>query len=233
LTKGAIFWRKRKMIKTIKWNQVYEKEGNRFTSRINNWEDVIQFFKKNNIGKVLDLGCGNGTHMLDLSQQGFSVTGFDISKSGIELAREKFQQSKLEADFLVGSMHKKFPFQDGHFDAVICLRTLNHGEKYQVQKTINEIWRVIKPGGYIFISTIKIFGQKSRQGNGILNQMPVNFIAPYTYRPLEGKEADIIHFVFNKKALLHMFKNFTVVKFWLDIGEKHWEKYYCLLAQKL
>ena len=214
------------------WNKVYEKEGDKFTSQIKNWEEVIQFFKKNSVKTILDLGCGNGSHMLDLSRQGFTVTGFDISESGLELAKSKFQQNGLEANFIVGSMHKPLPFSEGQFDAIICLRTLNHGEKDQVQKTINEMWRVLKTNGFVFVSTIKLFGRKNQKGKGVLNQMPVNFIFPYTYKPLEGKEIGIVHFIFNKKLLLQMFKKFKITKFWLDIGEKHWEKYYCLLAKK-
>jgi ubiquinone/menaquinone biosynthesis C-methylase UbiE len=92
----------------------------------------------------LDLGCGNGSHMLDLSRHGFTVTGFDISESGLELARDKFKRNRLRANFFVGSMRQPLPFSNEEFDAIICLRTLNHGEKDQVQKTVNEMRRVLK-----------------------------------------------------------------------------------------
>jgi 2-polyprenyl-3-methyl-5-hydroxy-6-metoxy-1,4-benzoquinol methylase len=215
-----------------RWNKVYQKEGNKFTSKINNWNEVVNFFREKAVKSILDLGCGNGNHTFDLAQKGFVTTGFDISQEAIQLAEEKFQQTKLIGNFFVGTMHQKLPFKDNSFEAVICLRTLNHGKKDQVQKTINESWRILKPKGYVFISTIKILGPKNSQGKVVLNQMPVNFIAPYTYQPLEGKEIGITHFIFNKKTLLKMFGKFKLVNFWLDIGERHWEKYYCLLAQK-
>ncbi|MCI5126573.1 MAG: class I SAM-dependent methyltransferase [Candidatus Electrothrix sp. AR5] len=39
-------------------------------------------------GKVLDIGCGTGTNAIWLAQQGFEVTGLDISDKAIALAKK-------------------------------------------------------------------------------------------------------------------------------------------------
>lgn len=215
-----------------KWNQIYKKEGSKYVSQVNDWQGVIKFFKDKKIKTILDLGCGNGEHLFQLSNNGFKVTGMDLSKEAIRLAKVKFKENNLVGNFYVSSMHKKLPFSNEQFDAVICLRTLNHGTINQIQKTVNEIYRILKKEGLVFVNTIKINGEKNRIGKGALNQIPVDFIAPYTYKPLKSKEIGITHYLFNKKTLSKVFNKFKIVKFWLDIGKRHWEKYYCLLAYK-
>ncbi|MCW5200654.1 class I SAM-dependent methyltransferase [Desulfobulbus sp. F4] len=51
-------------------------------------------------GKVLEVGCGTGTNSVWLAEQGFQVTGMDISAGAIELARKRAADKKVECRFL-------------------------------------------------------------------------------------------------------------------------------------
>jgi 2-polyprenyl-3-methyl-5-hydroxy-6-metoxy-1,4-benzoquinol methylase len=214
------------------WNTIYHSEGLKFSSNLDYWSSLIDFLKKNNCNNVLDLGCGAGSHALQLAKNGFSVTGFDISEEGIEVAREIFSETKLKAEFIVGSMHNEFPFAQNTFDCILSLRTINHGTRDKIEFAANEIFRVLKPGGYLFLTTIKISGRKNILGTTKLNGLGVEIIAPFTYRPTEGKEMGITHFMFNKKLIKEVFREFTIHKLWVEFGQRRWERYYCLLAQK-
>lgn len=215
-----------------KWDKIYKLEKYKFSSQ-QSWDSVISHFKKNGIGLVLDLGCGDGKHSFYLAKKRFDVVGFDVSHEAIKLAKKRLvKENNLPIKFLQGSMYKKFPFKDGSFDAVVSLRTLNHGTKIQIQHAISEIYRVLKNNGCLFITVIKINGVKNILGKTYFNNLPVEIIDPHTYVPQEGKEKGIIHFMFNKKILLTFFKKFKIIKFWVAYGKQHWERYYCLLGQK-
>lgn len=214
------------------WDKIYKSEGLSFTSNLSYWPQLISFLKTQKIHTILDLGCGTGFHMLELAKQGFRVTGFDLSKKAINIAKKRFNKKSIEADFKVGSMHEKFPFPNDYFDSILSLRTINHATKKELKYTISEMYRVIRPGGYLFLTTIKIPGRKKILGPTKLNNLPVEIIAPYTYKPTAGREVGITHFMFNKRLLRKMFASFQVHNIWIEYGKKHWEKYYCMLAQK-
>lgn len=214
------------------WDKIYKTSGASYTSPLNYWETLINFFKKNQVKRVLDIGCGSGSHLLALAENDFTVCGLDSSQEAIKLAEKRFAEKKLKGNLKLHSMHMSFPFSDNFFDAVISLRTLNHGDIAQIKTTIKEIERVLKKNGYCFVNSLFIPGRKKWTGITTLNTLKVRMIKPRTYTPLEGEEKGVIHFLFNKKILWQLFENFQILRFWIESGSKKWERYYCLLAKK-
>lgn len=93
---------------------------------------------------VLEVGCGAGTDLARFARGGAIVTGVDLSRSAIELARKNFEQQGLQAD-LREADGEHLPFQDDAFDLVYA-----HGVvQYAVdgQRLVDECRRVLKPGG--------------------------------------------------------------------------------------
>ena len=69
-------------------------------------------------GKLLELGCGDGSVSLALARQGFDVSGIDIVPMAISWAEEKAQLQSLDLNFQVGSV-LTLPFNDNSFDIVL------------------------------------------------------------------------------------------------------------------
>ena len=51
-------------------------------------------------GRVLDVGCGTGEHVLVCARRGLDATGIDLAVSALEVAREKARERGLSARFL-------------------------------------------------------------------------------------------------------------------------------------
>jgi SAM-dependent methyltransferase len=97
---------------------------------------------------VLDLACGEGYGSCLLAMLAKKVIGMDIDKTTIMRAAEKYEFPNLS--FMYGDC-TSIP-QDAHqFDLVVSFETLEHHDQHE--KMLEEITRVLKPGGMLIIST--------------------------------------------------------------------------------
>jgi len=222
-------------MKTInsQWNKIYQQKKSSYVSNLLTWNDIVVFLQKRSVNTVLDVGCGGGQYLVNLAKIGFDVSGIDNSIEAINIAKTFFKKDALKANLLVADMHKKIPFEDSSFDAVFSLRTLNHGDIKEINASFSEIKRVLRKNGIVFFTVQKILGFRNRLGECNLNNLAVNFVEPRTYIKLESDEKGIKHFVSNKSILINLLKEYKILKFWVDCGKEKWEKYYCILAEKL
>jgi ubiquinone/menaquinone biosynthesis C-methylase UbiE len=107
-------------------------------------------------GNALELGQGPGYVGLEWLKLTCNtrLTGVDISPDMVTLAGRNAQEYSLadRATYVLRSSDK-FPFEDAHFDAVFTTGSLHEWE--DPRSTFNELWRVLKPGGMIFISDLR------------------------------------------------------------------------------
>ncbi len=96
-------------------------------------------------GSVLEIAPGPGYFCLELARLGnFHITGLDISKSFVEIARKNAAKAGLKIDFREGNA-SAMPFKDNTFDLTFCQAAFkNFSEPVQA---IREMYRVLKPGG--------------------------------------------------------------------------------------
>lgn len=95
---------------------------------------------KKNILKILDLGCGYKPFKKFFPSDEY--IGVDIDKAS-------------HADIILDLNTQKLPFDNDYFDIVIISETLEH--LYNIKFVIDEVRRVVKKNGYIFISTPFLF----------------------------------------------------------------------------
>jgi 2-polyprenyl-6-hydroxyphenyl methylase/3-demethylubiquinone-9 3-methyltransferase len=96
----------------------------------------------------LDVGCGAGFLSNRLAAEGFSVTGLDLSEESLKVARK--HDSTQKAQYVSGDAYK-LPFADQSFDVVTAMDFLEHVDN--PLQSIQEISRVLKPGGLFFFHT--------------------------------------------------------------------------------
>jgi len=126
--------------------------------------EVVILNKINKKSKILDLGCGSGRFSINAGEMGFNVTGIDITPEAIKTCKKRAIQKKLiRTKFLVADM-SKIPFPDNYFDYVFCPRfSINAVATFKKRKkSIEEMVRVVKPGGKVFIESFN----KLYLGNG-------------------------------------------------------------------
>ncbi len=97
-------------------------------------------------GNCLDIGCGDGTNAKKLKKSGFAVYGLDISKSAVKKAKIKNIKTKV-----IDLNLQKLPYKDNFFDLIWMTDVIEH--VFWPDFLLSEINRVIKKGGYLYLTT--------------------------------------------------------------------------------
>ncbi len=104
-------------------------------------------------GRVLDLCCGGGRHLVAMARRGVEVAGLDLSPSLLRTTNESVRSGKLFIQGLVRGDMRRLPFADGSIAGVTHFFTAfgyfeEDAENFGV---FREVARVLQPGGlYLF-----------------------------------------------------------------------------------
>jgi len=100
--------------------------------------------------KFLDLGCGVGRDAALALKAGMNYTGVDLSKGMLKVAKESFAQAEFHRMDVAN-----LDFRANTFDVVWASAILLHLDSKDLEKTLGEIKRVLKPEGLVFITLEK------------------------------------------------------------------------------
>ncbi|NQT61609.1 MAG: class I SAM-dependent methyltransferase [Candidatus Marinimicrobia bacterium] len=103
--------------------------------------------------KVLDVGCGTGDQAIlasDIVGNEGAVFGSDASPKMIHIARSKAEKSGLDVDFQV-DLIENISHPDETFDVVMNSLVMHHLPGDLMIKGLNEFYRILKPGGSVYI----------------------------------------------------------------------------------
>ena len=98
---------------------------------------------------VVDIGCGGGALVRDLTALGARVVGIDISES--QLATARARDPGDGARYLVGRA-QALPLDDGEMDAAVFMRALHHVPAPDLPAALEEAARVLRPGGVLYVA---------------------------------------------------------------------------------
>jgi len=116
-------------------------------------DEFLKLVKKG--GYLLDAGCGSARDSAYMLTQGFSVLGIDFSAGLLVEAKKLHPQVSTQQMSLLD-----LELSDAEFDGIWCKATLLHIDRLDIPKVLSEFYRVLKPGGQLFIQT------KSGTGEG-------------------------------------------------------------------
>jgi ubiquinone/menaquinone biosynthesis C-methylase UbiE len=103
-------------------------------------------------GAVLEVAPGPGYLAIEVAKRGYSVAALDISKSFVRIARENATRAGVDVDVRVGNA-AAMPFANASFDFVICTAAFKNFR--DPVGAINEMHRVLKPGGEALIIDLR------------------------------------------------------------------------------
>jgi len=104
--------------------------------------------------KIIDIGCGGGRNLPYFLQNGYEVYGIDPNTEAIDYVRQlsaTLAPNNPVSNFVVTAA-EELPYPDKHFDLAICSAVLHFARSHaHFDAMLRSVWRVIKPGGYLFV----------------------------------------------------------------------------------
>jgi len=102
--------------------------------------------------QVIDVGCGGGLLTEGMARRGAQVTGIDMGKAPLGVARLHQHESGLDIDYQQATAEQVAATRAGDFDIVTCLEMLEHVP--DPAAVIAACAQLIKEDGRVFLSTI-------------------------------------------------------------------------------
>jgi ubiquinone/menaquinone biosynthesis C-methylase UbiE len=165
---------------------------------------IIPMVNKNTNIKILDAGCGSGAFILaaqKCNKIGFlieNVVGVDYSPSLIQRARVRFPSGR----FFTSGIQSLPAIETASFDVVWSFSTFIYlSDENDSLKTINELFRLTKPGGTILIGDVADLDKKK-------NALELRAASHYYQTQQKFLNIDLQHLYLNKS----LFRNFCQSK---------------------
>ncbi|PRA81654.1 MULTISPECIES: class I SAM-dependent methyltransferase [Bacillaceae] len=160
------------------------------------------FFLEKKVKDLLIPGIGYGRNAKVFTDNGIHVTGIEISKTAIELAR----QNELNLNIFHGSV-TDMPFDNKLYDGIFCYALIHLLNNREREKFIKDCYNQLKPNGYMIFTTISkeapMFGKGKQLGKDYFEIM-------------EGMKM----FFYDSDSIKQEFGNYGLIEF-SEIVEPH------------
>lgn len=98
--------------------------------------------------KILDVGCGPGEFTKYLLDKGYDAIGIDLSEAMVKIARER-----VSSEHFATMDMRHLEYKPSTFDGLLAAYSLIHIPSGKIAGTLQELHRVLKPGGYMLAIT--------------------------------------------------------------------------------
>lgn len=194
-----------------KWEENVYRKGkqlNRYP-----FSDVVSYvmrlfgerLKANETLRALEVGFGGGNNIIFLAREGFIAYGIEGSHSAHEHALKQVKENGLEAELIVGDF-TKLPYLDEFFDLVIDREAVYCNVPPNIQKTIKEVYRVLKRGGRFLTFMYSLEHGSRLLDRGIL--VDTNTYDKFEQGCFAG--TGVVHFFSEEEIIRYYLKDFEI-----------------------
>ncbi|MBN2603860.1 MAG: class I SAM-dependent methyltransferase [Candidatus Thermoplasmatota archaeon] len=135
------------------------------TTRKKPWKQCVEFINKcAKSDTIVDIGCGNGRHLLLCAANCKKAIGIDISNELLKIVKNKVLENKIDNVFLLQSDLVNLSIKDKSVDSVLFIASLhNVKERKNRVKALREVRRILKKDGRGLISVWSRWQDKYRK----------------------------------------------------------------------
>ena len=143
--------------KSQRWEAIYACRAQKIVDWLQ-WEShrpvgaLVELFDRPGFRpqRVLELGCGDGVNAVFMAGRGCSVTAVDISRTALDMAREKQRAAGVDVQFVEGDVFK-VDLGRAAFDFVFDRGMFHHVQVFHFEDYKNLVAERLAPGGYFHL----------------------------------------------------------------------------------
>ena len=143
-----------------------------------------------------------------LARQGFTVFALDDALNALQTTRQGLQAGSHSAR-LTGGDVGDLPYADASFDAIVSLFVIHHNRLARIRRAVEELRRVLKPGGLAVLDLNSTVSWNLGSETGIE-------VEPGTFMPTAGNEMGTPHRYFDEGAAREVFSCLHTLDFYLN-----------------
>lgn len=132
------------------YDKGWQKELKAGKEQRGNLQTALEFLGQTNLlepdDKILEIGCGIGTIVFELSKKGYNIIGIDISREAVAYGIKKYGDIHLEVQ-----PAEALSYENESFDVVLSFDLFEHIAR--IDKHLSEVYRVLRPDGYYLFET--------------------------------------------------------------------------------
>ena len=184
------------------------------------WMPELMGFNDHAGERLLEVGCGMGTDLLQFARGGAVCTGVDLTPRSVEVSRHRFKLYGVPGTFLIAD-GERLPFPENSFDIVYSNGVLHHTP--DTAGAVQEIHRVLRPGGIAKVMlyyrhSLNYWGEIMLHRGLLQGQLLRGGTPEYIMgRFVEvGDETDPLVKVYSRAQARQLFKVFRTVNFDID-----------------
>ena len=186
------------------WNKKFEMESHFGTGPTGFAKECERFLKNKGVKKILDLGCGQGRDSKYFVDQEYDVTAVDFSEKALKSIKDK------RIKIIQRNVQDLSIFPDHSFDVVYSNLVLHLFRREVIQKIIDQIYRILKPEGFLLFTGKNKKDKLGGKGEKIAEQT-------FVYK-------GVLRFYFKTQDLKALLKDFEIIKMeeesHIQFGEK-------------
>jgi len=125
--------------------------------------------------RVLEIGCGTGSLAVLLAKKGVSVMAIDINPAMVSQAVQLVREAGVERLVTVremGGVELDTALADESFDVVVSALVFSELSYDEIEYTLNECWRILRPDGYLLVADEVLPGSVWGRVGGALLRLP-------------------------------------------------------------
>jgi SAM-dependent methyltransferase len=169
------FEKKLKTEQKSHWDEIFAEEAAFFGEDPSDYSrKALDLFRREGVRDVLELGCGQGRDTFYFARNNLHVAALDYAETAVDALRNKAAEAGLSAsiDACVHDVRQPLPFPDASFDAcyshmLLCMDLSTD----EIAFILDEIRRVLRPGGLVLYSVRSNFDKHYRTGRHLREEV--------------------------------------------------------------
>ena len=109
--------------------------------------ELLEFIENHKSARAIDIGCGTGTNVITLAKASWQVTGVDFAPRAIQLAKQKLETSRTQADLRVADATNLKGIL-GLYEFALDIGCFHSIQKDGKAKYLKQLDRILAPNGF-------------------------------------------------------------------------------------